>query len=60
MSLHNGHHEEKATMKVYLRNAAITAASAFLVSQGKLDTVLNDYSGSATPKFAQMALDGGC
>ena len=36
------------------------AASAFLVSQGKLDEVLDDYSGSATPKFAQMALDGGC
>ena len=36
------------------------AASEFLVAQGKLDAVLDDYSDSATPKFAQMALDGGC
>ena len=39
---------------------ALMAASAFLVEQGKLDAVLDDYSGSATPKFVQMALDGGC
>ena len=39
---------------------ALMAASEFLVSQGKLDIVLDDYSGSATPKFAQMVLDGGC
>ena len=39
---------------------ALMAASAFLVEQGKLDNVLDDYSGSATPKFAQMVLDGGC
>ncbi len=39
---------------------ALMAASAFLVSQGKLDNVLEDYSGSGTPKFAQMVLDGGC
>ena len=39
---------------------ALMAASEFLVSQGKLDNVLDDYSASATPKFAQMVLDGGC
>ena len=39
---------------------ALMAASEFLVSQGKLDNVLDDYSGSATPRFAQMVLDGGC
>ena len=39
---------------------ALMAASAFLVDQGKLDAVLDDYSDSATPKFAQMAMDGGC
>ncbi len=39
---------------------ALKAASEFLVSQGKLDSVLDDYSDSATPKFAQMVLDGGC
>ncbi len=39
---------------------ALMAASEFLVSQGKLDNVLDDYSDSATPKFAQMVLDGGC
>ncbi len=39
---------------------ALMAASEFLVSQGKLDSVLDDYSGSATPEFAQMVLDGGC
>jgi len=39
---------------------ALMAASEFLVSQGKLDSVLGDYSDSATPKFAQMVLDGGC
>ena len=39
---------------------ALMAASEFLVSQGKLDSVLDDYSASATPKFAQMVLDGGC
>ena len=40
--------------------SALMAASEFLVSQGKLDNVLDDYSDSATPKFAQMVLDGGC
>ena len=39
---------------------ALRAASEFLVSQGKLDRVLDDYGNSATPKFAQMVLDGGC
>ncbi len=39
---------------------ALQAASGFLVSQGKLDRVLDDYADSATPTFAQMALDGGC
>ena len=39
---------------------ALRAASGFLVSQGKLDRVLDDYAGSATPEFAQMVLDGGC
>ena len=39
---------------------ALRAASEFLVSQGKLDGVLDDYTDSATPRFAQMVLDGGC
>ena len=39
---------------------ALRAASEFLVSQGKLDSVLDDYSDSATPKFARMVLDGSC
>ena len=39
---------------------ALKAASEFLVSQGKLDSVLDDYADSATPEFAQMVLDGGC
>ncbi|WP_025770043.1 taurine ABC transporter substrate-binding protein [Thioalkalivibrio sp. HK1] len=39
---------------------ALMAASEFLVSQGKLDGVLDSYADSATPKFAQMVLDGGC
>ena len=39
---------------------ALMAASEFLTSQGKLDSVLDSYDDSATPKFAQMALDGGC
>ena len=39
---------------------ALMAASEFLMSQGKLDNVLDSYADSATPKFAQMVLDGGC
>ena len=39
---------------------ALRAASEFLVSQGKLDRVLDDYADSATPEFARMVLDGGC
>ena len=39
---------------------ALMSASEFLVSQGKLDSVLDDYSASATPEFARMVLDGGC
>ena len=39
---------------------ALKAASEFLKSQGKLDNVLKSYASSATPKFAQMVLDGGC
>ena len=39
---------------------ALRAASEFLVSQGKLDGVLDDYSESATPKFARMVLGGSC
>jgi len=39
---------------------ALEAASGFLKSQGKLDRVLDSYADSATPKFAQMALDGKC
>ena len=39
---------------------ALMAASEFLMSQGKLDSVLDSYADSATPKFAQMVLDGGC
>jgi len=39
---------------------AIKAASEFLKAQGKLDAVLKSYQESASPKFAQMALDGKC
>ncbi len=39
---------------------ALRATSAFLKSQGKLDKVLKSYADSATPKFAKMALEGGC
>ena len=39
---------------------ALRAASEFLVSQGKLDRVLDDYAGAATTRFAQMVLDDGC
>ena len=39
---------------------ALMAASEFLMSQGKLDSVLDSYADSATPKFAQMVMDGGC
>jgi taurine transport system substrate-binding protein len=39
---------------------ALKAASEFLKAQGKLDTVLDSYKDSATPKYAQMALDGKC
>ena len=40
--------------------SALMAASEFLMSQGKLDSVLDSYADSATPRFAQMVLDGGC
>lgn len=39
---------------------ALKAASQFLKEQGKLDAVLPSYADSATPKFAKMAMDGGC
>ena len=39
---------------------ALKAASQFLKEQGKLDAVLPSYAESATPKFARMAMDGGC
>ena len=39
---------------------ALKAASEFLKSQGKLDAVLDSYDDSATPKYAQMVLDGKC
>ena len=39
---------------------ALKAASEFLTAQGKLDAVLDSYANSATPKFAKMAMDGGC
>ena len=39
---------------------ALKAASEFLKSQGKLAAVLKSYADSATPKYAQMALDGKC
>jgi taurine transport system substrate-binding protein len=39
---------------------ALKAASEFLKEQGKLDKVLDSYKDSATPKIAQMALDGKC
>jgi taurine transport system substrate-binding protein len=39
---------------------ALMAASEFLKAQGKLDSVLDSYKDSATPKYAQMVLDGKC
>ncbi len=39
---------------------ALMAASEFLTAQGKLDAVLGSYKDSATPKYAQMVLDGKC
>ena len=39
---------------------ALMAASQFLKEQGKLDSVLGSYAESATPKFAKMAMGGGC
>jgi taurine transport system substrate-binding protein len=39
---------------------ALMAASEFLTAQGKLDSVLDSYKDSATPKYAQMVLDGKC
>ena len=39
---------------------ALRATSEFLKSQGKLDRVLKSYADSATPKFAKMAMEGGC
>lgn len=39
---------------------ALKSASEFLKEQGKLDKVLESYKDSATPKFAQMVLDGKC
>lgn len=39
---------------------ALMAGSEFLKSQGKLDAVLDSYKDSATPKFAQMVIDGKC
>ena len=39
---------------------ALMAASEFLTAQGKLDSVLGSYKDSATPKYAQMVLDGKC
>ncbi len=40
--------------------SALKAASEFLKEQGKLDSVLDSYKDSATPKYAQMVLDGKC
>ncbi len=40
--------------------SALMAASEFLTAQGKLDSVLDSYKDSATPKYAQMVLDGKC
>ncbi len=39
---------------------ALKAASEFLKAQGKLDSVLDSYKDSATPKYAQLVLDGKC
>lgn len=39
---------------------ALEAGSEFLKEQGKLDAVLDSYKDSATPKYAQMVLDGKC
>ena len=39
---------------------ALRATSEFLKSQGKLDRALKSYADSATPKFAKMAMEGGC
>ncbi len=40
--------------------SALMSASEFLTAQGKLDSVLDSYKDSATPKYAQMVLDGKC
>ena len=40
--------------------SALAATSEFLVSQGKIDAALKSYDSASNPKFAQMALDGGC
>ncbi len=40
--------------------SALMAAAEFLLSQGKIDRVLDSYDGAVTPKFAQMVLDSEC
>ncbi len=40
--------------------SALMATSEFLKSQGKIDKVLDSYDGASNPKFAEMAMSGGC
>ena len=40
--------------------SALMATSEFLQSQGKIDKVLDSYDGASNPKFAKMAMEGGC
>ncbi|UCH75608.1 MAG: taurine ABC transporter substrate-binding protein [Rhodospirillales bacterium] len=39
---------------------ALKATSEFLKSQGKIDRVLDSYKDASNPRFAKMALEGGC
>lgn len=40
--------------------AALKSTAEFLKDNGRIDEVLSSYDGASNPKFAQMALDGGC
>lgn len=40
--------------------SALQATSEFLKAQGKLDDVMSSYDGASNPKFAKMAMSGGC
>ena len=41
-------------------SSALKATSEFLMSQGKIDVVLDSYDGASNAKFATMAMSGGC